>query len=728
MEREYTVIVHNRQDLPTIEAELTASSGAGPIPNRSVDVANARPGSKVQTHFMLTDEEASALRIDSRIRAVEIPPEQRTDVAIGKRASQTGEFVRSTSLVASRANWGLIRCNSLTNEFESSDTAGTVFEYAMDGAGVDIVIQDSGIEAGHPEWEDANGVSRLQQIDWYTESGLPGTQDATFYTDYDGHGTHCAGIAAGKTYGWAKGARIYSQKLAGLEGPTDPDNGISISSAFDTIRLWHLGKGGSRPTVVNMSWGYSSTTNGNPTSGNYRGTGWTWPGTYSSDAALWAATGVVSAFPNGDRDIPARLASIDAEIEDMIQDGIHICIAAGNNYYKADVVGGADYNNTVIFGGFTYNYHRGSSPFSDNAYMTGNITTTPILDSSVYRDRTSSSSTKGPAVNMWAPGDGIMSASSNTSIYTTTPSPEDSAYRVMNIGGTSMAAPQVAGIAALHLQAYPDATPAQLKARLQADSQPVIYSTGSDTDYEQTASIQGSANRMLYNRYGRQPGQITNSDQVLAPPVPTYLLSTTANTVNEGATVRVTLTTQFVPDSTAVDYTITGIQNSDLSAGSLTGSFTVTGGTAFVEFTLANDANTEGTEVINFALDNGQDSLNITVTDSSTTPPPVGYTISVANNGSTAYTLSGTDRTGSISGDNATVRLNRNDTVTFEVQAAGHPFWIKTSQSTGTSDGATGVTNNGAEDGNVSWTPSSTGTFYYICEIHGSMAGEIIVS
>ena len=59
-------------------------------------------------------------------------------------------------------------------------------------------------------------ISRVQQIDWYTASGLSGTQSANFYRDRDGHGTHCAGIAAGKTYGWAK--RVQMFMLKNLQG------------------------------------------------------------------------------------------------------------------------------------------------------------------------------------------------------------------------------------------------------------------------------------------------------------------------------------------------------------------------------------------------------------------------------------------------------------------------------------------------------------------------------
>ena len=103
------------------------------------------------------------------------------------------------------------------------------------------------------------------------------------------------------------------------------------------------------------------------------------------------------------------------------------------------------------------------------------------------------------------------------------------------------------------------------------------------------------------------------------------------------------------------------------------------------------------------------------------------YNISASNSGASAYTLSGSDRNGSVSGNNATVTLNVGDTVNFSVNASGHPFWIKTTNSTGTSNGASGVTNNGAQSGTVSWTPDTDGTYYYICQFHGSMVGTISV-
>lgn len=531
MEKEYTVVVYNRDDLPALEAELTASTGDGPIPARSVDIANPRLGSRIQTHFMLTDSEAEILRTDPRVRAVEIPADQRDDISIGLNGYQTGNFFRDNNdptVNSAYVNWGLRRCIEETNIYVNRATTVTgPFEYALNGEGVDIVIQDSGIDPDHPEWLAPDGVtSRLQVIDWYVASGLPGTQSANHYGDYDGHGTHVASIAAGKIYGWAKGAHIYSQKLSGLEGLLDPGTGISIADAFDTIRLWHNKKNDpldaaytGRPTVVNMSWGYGATMYGDPVSGIYRGTPWTWGVDYSSRTTLLAETGVMRPiYIDGNSNtyfrIPVRIDSIDAEVEDMITDGIHVCIAAGNNLHKVDISTGPDYDNEVTFGASTYTYHRGSSPYSDNAFMVGNVNSyyNRYIDityppEAYDLDTAATTSTRGPGVNIWAPGSAIVAGTSrNHNGYTTATYPLDVTFPITSISGTSMASPQVCGVVACHLQQHSHLTPYRMQVRLWNDAKAVMYDSGSDVDYDRYLdSIMGSPNRMLYNRYGKQP-------------------------------------------------------------------------------------------------------------------------------------------------------------------------------------------------------------------------------
>jgi len=493
MEKEYTVIVKNREDLSALESEITTSSGGGPIPNRSVDIANPRPGSRVQTHFMLTDEEAEALRGDHRIRAVEIPPEQREDIKLVLRATQSGEFNRPATSPSS-VNWGLRRCIETTNIYQQSTTVEGNYDYALNGAGVDIVIQDSGIKPDHSEWEDADGNSRLVEIDWYAASGLSGTQSPNHYRDTDGHGTHVAGIAAGKTYGFAKGAAIYSQKLEGLEGAGDEGTGITFSDSFDALRLWHNNKTNDRPTVVNMSWGYSAYLfNYNIVSGNYRGTPWTYNSQTSDE--LWDDYGIMN---KNNWSFSAQVISVDAEIEDMIDDGIHICIAAGNDPYKADIPGGSDYDNDMTVQqigvdpsvSYVRYYHRPSSPYSDRAFNVGNIDSTTFFDGTTYKDRARFSSTRGPAVNIWAPGSSILSSYIDSD-------------EVASLSGTSMASPQVAGVCALYLESMPRLSPEELQSKIFSDSQPVVYETSNnDTDYRTSESILGSPNRFLYNKYG----------------------------------------------------------------------------------------------------------------------------------------------------------------------------------------------------------------------------------
>ena len=62
------------------------------IPLRNVRVANHRPASKRNTHYMLTPNEAKELTKDPRVFDVELNPAIRDDIEIGNRASQTGDF------------------------------------------------------------------------------------------------------------------------------------------------------------------------------------------------------------------------------------------------------------------------------------------------------------------------------------------------------------------------------------------------------------------------------------------------------------------------------------------------------------------------------------------------------------------------------------------------------------------------------------------------------------
>ena len=105
------------------------------------------------------------------------------------------------------------------------------------------------------------------------------------------------------------------------------------------------------------------------------------------------------------------------------------------------------------------------------------------------------------------------------------------------------------------------------------------------------------------------------------------------------------------------------------------------------------------------------------------------YSISVTASGG-AYVLSGNDRNGSVSGNNATVTVSIGDTLNFVVNASGHPFYIKTAATTGTGNQVStpAATNQGTQSGTVSWTPDTAGTYYYQCGSHSGMIGTINVA
>ena len=101
------------------------------------------------------------------------------------------------------------------------------------------------------------------------------------------------------------------------------------------------------------------------------------------------------------------------------------------------------------------------------------------------------------------------------------------------------------------------------------------------------------------------------------------------------------------------------------------------------------------------------------------------YSISVTASGG-AYVLSGNDRNGSVSGNNATVTVSIGDTLNFVVNASGHPFYIRVSNG-GANVSTPAATNQGTQSGTVSWTPNVSGTYYYQCGSHSSMIGTITV-
>jgi plastocyanin len=119
--------------------------------------------------------------------------------------------------------------------------------------------------------------------------------------------------------------------------------------------------------------------------------------------------------------------------------------------------------------------------------------------------------------------------------------------------------------------------------------------------------------------------------------------------------------------------------------------------------------------------------FNLAFSNDLANPFLVNYSISVTASSNTNYTLSGNDFNGSVSGDDPNLTFIVGDQITFNVNASGHPFYLKTVAGSGDGNQISGVTNQGTTNGSVVWTPSEAGTYYYQCSAHSGMVGTITI-
>jgi len=519
--KEYIVISHTESDNDSLYQDLTTNTtfdtnvNQTTIPKRAVSVANERAANPIITHYNLTDAEAAALSADPRVAALHMPVDSRakkphvveTPVAYNNIA---GNFNRNAATDQYNVNWGLRRSSLLVSE---SRTGGT-YTYDADGTGVDVVIMDDGIQADHPEFLDATGTSRVQKIDWYAATGVPGHMPPNHYNlinSGDGeHGTHVASIAAGKTFGYAKNARIYLIRIFGNSDQTIPDNDM-----FDLIRIWHTRKpinsstGARRPTIVNMSWGYAwryDNYAGNDIKKiNYRNT----LHSYNSPVGRQLQYGQVN--DQHGFHVPAT----DASAQLCENAGVVMVHSAGNYSHKIDTSSGPDYNNYytvnslwagMIPAGSPIYYHRGGL---STTYMNtvAAISDVSVLSGSTLKDRVDYYSERGPGCTICSPGTNITAATSNLTTFLPDSSyvwgtSRNSTYKVTKISGTSMAAPQVTGVLSLFLSRNPRATPAQANrwlTNLAAKNQ--LATTTATDDWANQYALLGGANNYLYNPY-----------------------------------------------------------------------------------------------------------------------------------------------------------------------------------------------------------------------------------
>lgn len=454
--KKYFVVVADPKDKLTVHQELSNSECVDPMPH-----------SLHNGIFMLTEEQASTLSNDPRIKAVHL-----TAAELGLIRSPSGirlgnfsklEFTTSTQL-----NWALPRCISGIENFLGDDHLSE-YTYNLNGTDVDVVIFDTGVEPGHPEFavnEDGSGGSRVVDYDWTQTGVVLQMPVGGFLGDVDGHGTHVASIVAGNKNGWASNANIYSLRVVATEtfvpmGP--PANGNSIYDnrvlsfvdefqAWQAVRVFHQNKsvnpetGYKNPTVVIAAYSYLDTyQRNNIINFNYRGT------TISESAATGATTGAIRVADGGSGYLPTRYPALDAEVSSTVAAGVIVIGAAGNEYHKIDVVGGDDYNNYWIDDqGYFHYYHRGASPSAaDGVICVG-------ASSWALPEHKYSFSNTGPRVDMFAPGGLIVGAyGPSPYIYDSIPDPRNTDYYLNSLIGTTQASAQVGGMVAMLAQLRP---------------------------------------------------------------------------------------------------------------------------------------------------------------------------------------------------------------------------------------------------------------------------------
>jgi len=229
-------------------------------------------------------------------------------------------------------------------------------------------------------------------------AGFSSIADSNGTNDCNGHGTHVAGTTAGTTYGIAKSATLIPVRVLDCSGS---GSNSGVIAGLDWIVAHHIS---GKAAVVNMSLGGGAST------------------------------------------------ALDTAVQNVINDGIVMVVAAGNSNVDACNTSPARATNALTVG-------------ATGQYSAGETT-----------DSRSSYSNYGPCLDIFAPGSRITSSWIGGSAAINT------------ISGTSMAAPHVAGVAAVLFGRYPSSTASQIASMLRTSATPnVVISPGT-----------GSPNYLLY--------------------------------------------------------------------------------------------------------------------------------------------------------------------------------------------------------------------------------------
>lgn len=502
---EYVVTLRRTEDQQNFYNEMNSKGTLkDSIPERDVEVAAKRELSR-STHYWLTALEAAELRKDERVVGVAKLPGEMKFIPTPLYSQHSDEWNRSNSINSTQINWGLIRTMMRENlpgwGTDYANHSGSVL-LSCSGRNVDVVVVDGHINPYHPEYSvnsDGTGGSRVVQYNWLAHRPeVTGESSGTYeYSPYysdvnpslsasNNHGAHVAGTICGSRQGWAKKANIYN--ISPYEDGATPIPAVYV---LDYIRAFHRSKpvnnatGRKNPTVVNNSWGFVyKALISDLISVTYRGVKHLAPFTPFGLISLGIYSDGVSV------QLPVRYTSLDLDVQDAINEGIIFVGAASNDSTRIDVNGGLDYSNWFESASGSAYYHRGSSPGSAKGSLC-----VGALQFSSDEGKTDFSNC-GPRVDLYAPGEMILSSVNHSGSFGGVADLRNTTYKLSKISGTSMASPQVCGVIACLLEAYPRASQLELESYLVGISKSFMYDGLGG--YADLRSLQGSPNRILH--------------------------------------------------------------------------------------------------------------------------------------------------------------------------------------------------------------------------------------
>jgi len=284
-------------------------------------------------------------------------------------------------------NWALDRIDQHSGPLDNT------YSYTTTGAGVNVYILDSGIRADHTEFAGRLTVDK----DYVDGAGGSGS-------DCTGHGTAVAGIAAGTTYGVAKGAHIHVLRVIGCTDDSDMEQS-RIAQALEWVRFNAV-----KPAVVNISANY-----------------------YGEHGAF--------------------TTNLEQAVKDVLNAGIPIVVSTGNfaGPYPEEWLNRRLGGDCDTFFGCSMNDLFPLSLRNEPAQVPGVITVgaaTYYNQGSYWDHRVQNTHWYA---DVYAPGWNLTTASIAGNTAT------------QSFSYTSAAAPVVTGVVARHLQSHPAATPGQVR-------------------------------------------------------------------------------------------------------------------------------------------------------------------------------------------------------------------------------------------------------------------------